>query len=169
MPDPKPSPTPPRKHPLHSTPLNVTPTLSTDPARFEPFSMKAIEKAGLALWTARTNFTRLKARQPHEATKQFATINRYLKEQIYREAHAALCTAPDKDEFWDRQMERLIDWFNPPDEDAACESIVLDAIERAYKFAESQPCTCAARAGDVFDACSRCQVLGRIKNEAVQR
>lgn len=163
VPESKPSPGP------RSAVADVVVSPELTPDRFAPFTMKAIEDAALAIWTARTNFNRIRPLNRNEAARQYATLNRYLKEQLNREACAALNTAPNKDEFWDRQMERMIDWFNPPDGEDACESICMDAVERAYKFAESQPCTCAARAGEVFDPCSRCQVLGRLKNKAVQR
>lgn len=166
MPDPKPSPTP-----RHAPVADVVVSPELTPDRFAPFPIKQIEDAALAIWTARTNFNRIRPLNRPEAAKQYAALNRYLKEQLNREAHAALSSKHDKDEFWDRQMERLIDWFNPPDEDAACESIVLDAIERAYKFAESQPCTCPSEMAedDQYFACSRCQVLGRVRDVAVQR
>lgn len=167
VPEPKPS-------PVRRAPEPVRPQLpELTPDRFDPFPLKQIEGAALAIWTARTNFNRIRPLNRNEAAKQYATLNRYLKEQLNREAHAALSSKHDKDEFWDRQMERMIDWFNPPDEDAACESIVLDAIERAYKFAESQPCQCVEgfepdEVGD-YEACPRCRVLGRVNNKAVQR
>lgn len=159
--------------------------------RFAPYTVPQVEAAALALQTTRWNFTLIRKMQPHQAAKQFDSMNRYLREQVLKEAHAALKAAEapvwpteqpevpagarddaaEVDDFWNRKMEVLIDWFNPPDEDAACESIVLDAIERACKFAESQPCTCPPEMAedDEFFACSRCQVLGRVRDVAVQR
>lgn len=159
--------------------------------RFEPFSVAQVTASALALQTTRWNFTLIRKMQPHQAAKQFGAMNRYLREQVLQEAHAALKAggapvwpaaepevpagarddAAEVDDFWNRKMEVLIDWFNPPDEDAACESIVLDAVERAYKFAQSQPCQCPEGfdEDDEFDACQRCQVLGRVRDQAVQR
>lgn len=57
-------------------------------------------------------------------------------------------------------------FFNPPDDDASFESIMVDAIARAAEFIEEQPCTCDAPDGDV---CDRCVVLGRFADVELER
>lgn len=172
------------------TPRNPAQAVLPDD-RFAPYTVPQVEAAALALQTTRWNFVLIKKIQSHQAINQFNSMNRYLREQVLKEAHAALVAAQapvwpaadpevpaggrddaaEVDDFWSRKMEVLIDWFNPPDEDAACESIVLDAIERAYKFAESQPCQCVGgeEENHAVIVCRRCIVLGRIRDKAVQR
>lgn len=179
------------RHSLKETRVSEpNPAQTTMPVdRFAPYPLAQIEAAALALQTCRWNFTLYRPMDVRQASKQFATMNRHLAEQVRKEAFAALTAAnapvwPDRepdapvgyntsaaetDDFWNRKMELMIDWFNPPD--AACESIVLDAVQRAYKFAQSQPCQCPEgfAEDDEFDACQRCQVLGRVRDKAVQR
>lgn len=153
--------------------------------RFAPFHPDHIEAAAIAIQTARWDAarsvgSRSRGMLPSEAEKQWKALNRSLAEQVRREAFAALraeqtwrsAHAGDASaDFWNHQMERMIDWFNPPDEDAACESICMDAVERAYKFAESQPCQCVGREEEhhAVMVCRRCIVLGRIRDTEVQR
>lgn len=177
------------------TPRNPAQAVLPDD-RFAPYTVPQVEAAALALQTTRWNFVLIKKIQSHQAVNQFNSMNRYLREQVLKEAHAALVAAqapvwptadseprepgiaetgaPSKTEqveFWERQMEKMVDWFNPPDEDAACESICMDAVERAYKFVQVQPCQCPEgfSEDDEFDACGRCQVLGRVRDKAVSR
>jgi hypothetical protein len=186
------------RHSLKETRMSEpNPTQTTmSPDRFAPYPLAQVEAAALALQTCRWNFTLYRPMDVRQASKQFATMNRHLAEQVRKEAFAALTAAAtpvwptadpetsagkdgaaEVDDFWDRGMELMIDWFNPPDEDAACESIVLDAIERAYRFAESQPCICVNPLApeptedeiDSYTACQRCQVLGRVRDKAVPR
>jgi hypothetical protein len=67
----------------------------------------------------------------------------------------------------------ILEAFNPPDDDAAFESIVIDAVERAAQFIEAQPCKCDRTHEDKYelgaDGCERCQVLGRIRDETEAR
>lgn len=170
MSDPKPSPSPVPRAPADYPAL--------DPDRFAPFTLAQIDTAAMRLQFARWSSLRVREMDETLAVLEWSALNRYLKERVYREAHAALQTVslPSPDEvltdFWNRKMEVIIDWFNPPDEDAACESICLDAIERAYRFAESQPCTCPPDDMDPnqeFEACQRCQVLGRVQDTEVAR
>jgi hypothetical protein len=55
--------------------------------------------------------------------------------------------------------------FNPPDDDAAEESILEDALARAAMFIEKQPCTCE----DHGDQCDRCYALGRHGDQEIAR
>ena len=57
-------------------------------------------------------------------------------------------------------------FFNPPDDDASFESIMVDAIARAAEFIEEQPCPCDAPDGEVGD---RCGGRGRCADGAVAR
>ena len=149
------------------------------PDRFAPFTLERIEEAAFRIQWRRWNFNRLRAMPEPDARRGWKALNRYLAEQVRQEAFAALaCLQTDLDEarhtaeFWDNAMLRFIGWFNPPDEDSACEQICLDAIERAYQFALSSPCQCdegVSSEDDQFEACQRCQVLGRVRDVEVER
>jgi hypothetical protein len=68
-----------------------------------------------------------------------------------------------------------IEWrFNPPDDDAAYEAILLRAVNAAADFIEALPCSCitSLAAGvpefAATDVCGRCQVLGRSRDRKVE-
>lgn len=66
--------------------------------------------------------------------------------------------------------DQVIKWFNPPDDDVAEIAIHLDAIMRAGKFIEAQPCTCEDGAAEyLVDPCPRCQALGRAADQPEER
>lgn len=56
--------------------------------------------------------------------------------------------------------------FNPRDDDADWESIMVAAVAGAAAFIAAQPCTCDAPDGDV---CDRCEVLGRYADRRLNR
>lgn len=57
--------------------------------------------------------------------------------------------------------------LNPPDDDAAFESVLVAQLTRAVGFILAQPCTC--KPGDDDGACDRCDAVGRWHNEVVGR
>jgi hypothetical protein len=68
--------------------------------------------------------------------------------------------------------DAIIGSFNPPDEDAAEDSVMKDAITRAFNFIETTPCACTWHEEpneDVCDTCKRCEVLGREFDVMVER
>jgi hypothetical protein len=66
--------------------------------------------------------------------------------------------------------DKVIEWFNPPDGDEAEESLLADAVMRAGKFIEAQPCTCEEGAAEfLVDPCARCAALGRAADEPEER
>lgn len=73
---------------------------------------------------------------------------------------------PDDEVELEAYVLAIIDAFNPPDDDVAQVSILLDAIETAALFIESQPCTCDAPDGD---PCDRCVALGRFADVRIAR
>jgi hypothetical protein len=154
-----------------------TPAHAVLPAdRFAPFTLERIEEAALRIQWTRWNFNRIKPMQESEARKSWGAMNRYLAEQVRREAHAALliyredlAEAKITAEFWDNAMLKFVEWFNPPDEDAACESICLDAIARAAAFVLAQPCHCDPVGDELNMVCPRCRVLGRVRDVEVER
>lgn len=77
--------------------------------------------------------------------------------------------ADDARDYWTLR-DLIIDRLNPPDSDFAEIHIMCTAIEDAAELIESIPCACtpAARLGE-DDPCPRCQALGRIADERVER
>lgn len=61
----------------------------------------------------------------------------------------------------------LVYLLNPPDDDAAFEHVVVQALVGAVEFIEEQPCTCAP--GDDDSPCDRCAALGRWHDEVQGR
>lgn len=68
-----------------------------------------------------------------------------------------------------RLADKVIDLFNPPDEDADEGYILEKALGRIAEYVADTPCTCPADADGAYQACRRCFVLGRLKDEAVDR
>lgn len=66
--------------------------------------------------------------------------------------------------------DKVIEWFNPPDDDVAEIAIMLDAVTRAGEFIEALPCTCGDGAAEFdVDPCKRCEALGRAANQSIDR
>lgn len=95
--------------------------------------------------------------------------------RLGRELHDALAAAlgdPTADDARDYRTlaNQVIKWFNPPDDDVAEIAIHLDAVMRAGKFIEEQPCTCEEGAAEfLVDPCPRCQALGRAADRPEER
>lgn len=73
--------------------------------------------------------------------------------------------APEFDYVWMRNA--ILYAFNPGDDDIAEPAILEGAIRRARDFIAAQPCTCSG--DDQWDACRRCDALGRFRDEPVSR
>lgn len=67
--------------------------------------------------------------------------------------------------------DHVIGRTNPPDDDVAEVSIVMDAVTRLVNVVRTLPCSCPApEMGDNFgfrDACQRCRALGRFADREV--
>lgn len=62
----------------------------------------------------------------------------------------------------------IIEAFNPPDDDVAECCLLADSVAHAFAFIVAVPCTCEDTEQD-GDPCDRCQVLGRINDEPIER
>ena len=65
--------------------------------------------------------------------------------------------------------DKVIDLFNPRDDEVAELAIVLDAIEAAADFIKAQPCTCTPEMIENWESCPRCEVLGQRAGKPVDR
>ena len=68
--------------------------------------------------------------------------------------------------------DTIVQAFNPPDDDVAEESLMTDALDKAWAFIVQQPCSCPPDAGPPDfegDACYRCEVLGRARDVVIER
>lgn len=83
-----------------------------------------------------------------------------------------LVTTDDQSDY-ELLRDVIIEAFNPPDDDRAEVSIMSDAIAQAVKFIRNLDCDCDPRKHLFEDgadvACMRCQVLGRFKDEEIER
>lgn len=101
--------------------------------------------------------------------------NRLFKE--HAKSAAAPAVQPDSGTYEDSDYRLLADTIigltNPPDDDVAEVSIVMDAVMRLAVVVRALPCTCPApEMGDdlcMSDACARCQALGRFGDKEVVR
>jgi len=67
--------------------------------------------------------------------------------------------------------DKVIELFNPRDDDVSEESIMIDALKRAAAFIEEQLCHCTqdVRPPDWETPCPRCVALGRRLNLREER
>jgi hypothetical protein len=61
--------------------------------------------------------------------------------------------------------DEIIRLFNPPDRDAAEESILVDALGNAAEWIEKHLCRCQGP----DNVCGRCEALGRYADQPVER
>lgn len=81
-----------------------------------------------------------------------------------------MTTDEDDNTEYELLRDAVIEHLNPPDDDAAEVSILIDAIEQAASYIESQPCTCTPEQIDEYgEACARCTALGRVGDERAER
>ena len=67
-------------------------------------------------------------------------------------------------------ISAAIDWcFNPRDDDASQDSILIDALLSASRFIADQPCGCDPADPHEMGPCRRCEVLGRLADERQDR
>lgn len=59
--------------------------------------------------------------------------------------------------------------LNPRDDDVAEGEIMRIALLSACEFIEAQPCTCTPAGVEDYQACPRCDVLGRLGDEVQSR
>lgn len=77
---------------------------------------------------------------------------------------------PDDAKAYRLLADKVIEWFNPPGGEESEESILMDAVLRAGKFIEAQPCTCDPDEAAIYgEACPRCAALGRIEDQPEER
>jgi hypothetical protein len=65
--------------------------------------------------------------------------------------------------------DAVADAFNPPDNDAAEVSIMVDAVARAREYIAGQPCTCTPAMIEDREPCPRCTALGRLDDKPLER
>lgn len=83
--------------------------------------------------------------------------------------HLAWDHSDDGDEQPENVVSRAIVYlFNPPDDDVAYESLLVDALERAAHFIATKPCMCPPDADD-WGPCDRCEALGRVNDTLIAR
>lgn len=71
---------------------------------------------------------------------------------------------------YDWLRDAVLHAFNPPDDDAAEESICEQAIFRAADFIAEHPCECTRMEdGEIDRPCRRCELLGEAGGEPVSR
>jgi hypothetical protein len=68
-----------------------------------------------------------------------------------------------------RTADKVIDLFNPRDDEVAEVAIVLDAINAAADFIGAQPCTCTPEMVENWESCPRCEVLGQRAGKPAER
>jgi hypothetical protein len=103
-------------------------------------------------------------------------VNRDVKDIAFDEAMARLEAKQTEANEWEETYrmlgDQVIQSFNPPDDDAAEVSILIDAVVLAFNFIKDQPCTCKWNEEpyqDVCDTCKRCVALGREFDIQVER
>jgi hypothetical protein len=81
-------------------------------------------------------------------------------------------SAEDADDF-ELLSDTITKHANPPDEDASCVWIMMQAVKRLAEAVETMTCACpAGDMGDSYgpdDACMKCRALGRFGGTLVQR
>lgn len=80
--------------------------------------------------------------------------------------------AVEKEEDYRMVADKIIELFNPPEDDAAEIHIVIEALKRAQKCLINEvECWCADKAGNPEneDPCDRCAALGRFDDVVLER
>lgn len=95
-----------------------------------------------------------------------------LADRIIAELNACrmFVRAHDDESDYERLRDRIVELCNPLDDDAAEVAILLAAVTQLRDFVlQAADCTCADEDIDDHDPCSRCRVLGRLGDKAVER
>lgn len=79
------------------------------------------------------------------------------------------CDKHDRDGDYGLLADVIGEAFNPPGDDVAEESILVDAVYRARDWIDGQPCRCTPDSLADHVACGRCYALGRLGDKPVDR
>lgn len=84
--------------------------------------------------------------------------------------HQHDCETDDRQGDYALLADVIGECFNPPDNDVAEESILVDALYDARDYIAATPCVCTpAEVLDGYTECKRCRVLGRLADKTVDR